>query len=304
MTLAYWQTIWGGSALAAYAGTSGVPRAVWDFSQQVYTSGWSLARPSAAVTTTGAGDLVPVASDVARIVGAGANRGLMLEPASANRSSAPSAPISLAGVYKTGDTAATLSVADDTALLGPAGLGALTGGMAFLLDNSAGTGNARMALQRTVDSTGDWVASAWVRATGPFTLRTGYGGYPPIGQLPGDPAVTSGGNVRVRRDRTQKSAGAFNAADVLWCDIASGAKAWIALPQWEPGRTGMTSIIQTDGSMTSRAAETLVLSPPPGTYDITVTFADGSSTTTENAVVTDGFSVAAQEKRVTMVRAY
>lgn len=304
MTLAFWQNIWGGSVLAGYATASGVPRAVWDFSQGIYTSGWSVSRATPAVATTDAGELVPVAADVARIVGAGTSRGLMLETASANQSSAPGAPTSLVGVYKTGDAAATLSVADDTALLGAAGLGTLTGGKAFLLDNSAGTGNARMALQRTVDSTGDWVASAWVRATGSFTLRTGYGGYPPIGQISGDPTVTAGGYVRARRNRTHKSAGAFNAADVLWCDIAAGAKAWIALPQWETGRIDMTSFIQTDGSVTSRAAETLVLSPPPGTYDITVAYADGSSVTTENAVVTDSFSVAAQGKSVTMVRAY
>lgn len=256
MSLALLSTSQLRSPIGPYHTAEGFAKFVWDFANGYHTADFSVQRSSAASTQARDGSFAVVQADAARFTPAGA---LLLEQLTVNLAEVLAAPIDTSGLYLTGAVEATLAVVEDTTALAAAGLLGVTSGRALLLDNSAGSTNARLALQATVDSTGDWVLSAFVRSDGTVSLRTGYGGYPAIGSLIGDPVVTPTGYVRASRNSAQKDGGANNPMDPIWFDVSAGAKLWISCPQWEPNRLSPSSPVFQSTSQTSRAAETLFL---------------------------------------------
>lgn len=239
-----------------YSGAAGTPKHVWNFEAGYHTAGFAVQRASIASGQSVNGTYANLPENTPRYT---ASKALLLEAGSGNLAVVESAPVDTSGLYTTGAATAALSLVSDAAALNAAGLGGVTGGKAFLLDNSAGSTNARIALQASVNSTLDWVLSAFVRATGIVTLRTGYGGYGAIGTLLGDPTVSATAYTRVSRNRSQKQNGAYNAADAIWFDISAGGKLWLCCPQWESGRLTATSPIFRSGASTTRATETLLL---------------------------------------------
>lgn len=242
--------------IGSYAGTAGSPKHVWHFEAGYHTAEFSVQRASVGSGQSPNGSYANLPANTARFT---ASKALLLEQSSANLAGVDSAPLDTSGLYTTGAAAATLTLVDDTAALTAAGLAGVTGGKAFLLDNSAGSTNARIALQASVNSTLDWVLSAFIRATSAVTLRTGYGGYGAIGTLAGDPIVNATAYTRVMRNRSQKQNGAYNANDAIWFDISAGGKLWLSCPQWESGRLTATSPIFRGPTGTARASETLLL---------------------------------------------
>lgn len=242
--------------IGAYQMAEGFPKFVWDFVSGYHSAGFSVQRASSASTQARDGSYAQAPAGAARFTSAGA---LLLEPASVNLADVPAAPLQTDGLYVTGAPEAYISAVEDTDALAAAGLLNVTAGRALLLDNSAGSSNARLALSTTVDSTGDWVLSAFLRSNGTVSLRTGYGGYPVIGSLVGDPVVRETEYVRASRSSAQKDGGAYNPMDPIWFDVSPGAKLWISGPQWEPNRLSPSSPIWQSAGQTSRAAETLLL---------------------------------------------
>ncbi|WP_157789774.1 hypothetical protein [Celeribacter baekdonensis] len=307
MTLALLHaTVWGNAQLKAYASTQyGVPLEVWDFSNDFYTSSWNVSRATSAVVSTETGILTEVSVNEARLYGSGPERGLLLETASSNISSAPSAPQTLSGVYKTGAASAVLSIVDDFAMQSAAGIASLTNGMAYHLDNTSGTSNARLALQQTFDSTQSaWVASAYLKATGQVTVRTGYGAYPAIGVLPTDPPLSASAYTRFLRSKVQKNGGAYNLNDVLWIDVPAGNQVWASLIQLEENQNDSSSIIPSTGIATQRAQETLELAVAPGNYNVLVNFTDGNSQILSNQASTGLLTIAPENKIIEKVRLF
>lgn len=266
-----------------------LPRFVWDFRAGWFAAPWGILRASAGTSTGGDGQIMIMPAGEARWSGSGPDRGLLIEPASQNLLSLPLAATDLSGVYRDGDPAATLSLVDDSAALAAAGLTGLTSSRCFLIDNSAGHTTARMALYDTVDSTTQWVFSVWVRGSGGVTLRTGYGGYPALGDAPGEPALSASAYYRYQRNNGQKSAGAYNVSDVVWCELAPGAQARIQGLQWEAGRESATSLML---AAASRAAEQLWLDLPDGNYSLRIDYAIAHSPLTIAVTVSNGAGLA------------
>ena len=240
----------------AYVAATGFPKFVWDFAAGYRNAGFAVHRNSEASSQTMAGSFAVAPPDSPRFT---PQRALLLEPAAVNLAAVLAAPTDTSGLYLTGAAEASMAVVDDAEALATAGLLEVTGGRAFLLDNSAGSSNARLALQATVDSSIDWVLSAFVRSDGTVSLRTGYGGYPAIGTLAQDPVVNPSHYVRAVRNATHKGGGSYNPMDSIWFDVSPGARLWISCPQWEPDRLIPSSPIFRTASQTTRAAETLFL---------------------------------------------
>jgi hypothetical protein len=277
--------------LGAYSAAEGYPKYVWDFVSGYRNAGFSVQRGSPASSQSADGSFAVVQTDAPRFAASGA---LLLEPASANLAAVLAAPSDTSGLYLTGAPEATLAVVADATALASAGLLSVTAGKAFLLDNTAGSSNARLAIQATVDSTTDWVLSAFVRSTGSVTLRTGYGGYPAIGSFAGDPVVTAASYVRASRSSADKDVGAYNAVDSIWFDVSAGAKLWISCPQWEAGRLTPSSPIFRSASQTTRAAETLFLQAKGPIEQIMTTTPQGSAATFATATA-GGLLIAPQD---------
>jgi hypothetical protein len=267
--------------LGVYSTAAGYPKYVWDFVSGYRNAGFAVQRGSAASTQTPDGSFVEASADMPRFTQKGA---LLLEPASANLAAVVAAPTDTSGLYVTGAPEATLAVVEDTTALAAAGLLSVTAGKALLLDNTAGSSNARLAIQATVDSTTQWVLSAFMRSTGSVTLRTGYGGYPAIGSFASDPVITAASYVRASRNSAEKDVGAYNPLDSIWFDVSAGAKLWISCPQWEAGRLTPSSPIFRSASQTTRAAETLFLPAEAPLGQITATTPDASATLTATTI--------------------
>jgi hypothetical protein len=122
--------------------------------------GWSFSRTGVEYEATSSGLLVPFGSGVPAVT----DLGLQVWEARTNLATNTNInPASTAGMVKTGDAAATLSVVTDAAALASIGLS----GNIYKLDNSAGSTSASAfwSSAATVAST-TYTASAYVRGTG------------------------------------------------------------------------------------------------------------------------------------------
>lgn len=116
---------------------------------------------SGARTATGAdGAVYEFGTGVRRIV---PGRGLRVTAGAVNKCEAFTAPSDLTGLTKTGDAAASLTVVDDSDNM-PAWLVALTGGMVYKLDNSAGNGDAFVGVLGQTGNTNTHTISVLARS--------------------------------------------------------------------------------------------------------------------------------------------
>lgn len=169
--------------------------------------------------------------------------GLLVEGAATNKCQAFAAPTDLTGITKSGDAAAVLSVVDDTAELEAAGLAEITGGKAYKLDNTAGSGSAFANVSEAVGNLNTHTASAYIRASD-STGRIGIGGS-------SSGATTS--YTRLTHTQTPSST-----SNTCYIGVSAGAVVYFVLPQLEEGSTA-TSYIPTEGSSVTRTADSVTL---------------------------------------------
>ena len=144
--------------------------------------------------------------------------------------------------------AGVLSIVDDAVALVAAGLGDITNGNVYRLDNSAGTGASRIAFNGIFDTTGPACFSSYVRnisgGTGEIKLRTGYGNYPPL------PGLTSN-FTRFEQSTPNKENGTYQATDSFWVEAQPGEIIHVCLPMAEENRLTASPYAPTDGDAAS-----------------------------------------------------
>lgn len=169
--------------------------------------------------------------------------GLLVEGAATNKCEAFAAPNDTTGLTKTGDAAATLTVVNDSVALAAAGLAEITGGKAYKLDNTAGSGSAFANVIGAVGNLNTHTASAYIRASD-SSGRIGVGG------------STSGATTSYTRlTHTQTPSSTLNTCYIA---VNAGAVVYFVLPQLEEGSTA-TSYIPTEGSSVTRTADSVTL---------------------------------------------
>lgn len=218
------------------------------YTQPEKIPGWSFSRASAGCAEDSAGNLIAFPANEPRIT----DKGLLIEEARTNKVAIFNAnPTSLAGLTKSGDAAATLALADDSAALAAAGLaGIATSGQVFKLDNSAGTSNAFVLIAGNSNTSVMHVVSAWVRYQGPGQATIG------INVNAGTFATYPASEGYVRRTSTPAIPTTVNQAFVL---APAGGVLYFILPQLEEGAFATSPIITT-GVAATRAADSVSIS--------------------------------------------
>lgn len=204
----------------------------------------SASRTSPATWFTDAGILQPFDANVPAIT----DRGLYAGGQRVNKCRNFNAnPTDLTGVSKAGDAAATLTVVDDTAELAAAGLGGIcTSGMAFKLDNSAGSANAQAYVTGNSGNTNPHTMSAYMRSTGSARM---------VLSSSGGTGWTNSA-VYTRRSATVTPA---NSSQQLVIEAAPGVIVWFVLNQLEEASFASPPIVTEGGTGTTRLADAVAV---------------------------------------------
>lgn len=219
----------------------------------------SASRTSPATWFTDAGILQPFDANVPAIT----DRGLYAGGQRVNKCRNFNAnPTDLTGVSKAGDAAATLTVVEDSAELAAAGLGGIcTSGMAFKLDNSAGSANAQAYVTGNSGNTNPHTMSVYMRSTGSARMVLSSSG------------GTGWTNSAVYTQRSATVTPA-NSSQQLVIEAAAGKIVWFILNQLEEATFASPPIVTEGGTGTTRLADALAI-PDFAALAAAFGFADG-----------------------------
>ena len=150
--------------------------------------------------------------------------------------------------------AGILTIVDDAAALAASGLGEITNGNVYRLDNSTGTNESRIAFNGTFDTTGDACWSAYVRSvsggSGQIKLRTAFGAYPFLSGFTSD-------FKRFEQSTPNRNQGTGNANDLLWVAAQAGEIIHVCLPQAEEARLTASPYIPQAGAAVTTDTDSL-----------------------------------------------